>query len=209
MQVLGYIRVMRPGSILGPQQLFLKQRQAQMWALGNITRAPAAPVSSMVHPDGSGTSTSFFRGFMRSLAPAIAASPPLAPALTACGAVPRVSGPAASTRSKVQEVGSSGPLSSASTTSEADTSTLAAAQPRAGQQQLVRVHSRNEQTAFGGAAGAMLESSHVPAGGGHVTRTVAANGQPRKVVAPPAAGLRSSDDKVGAFRSSLGTRRLS
>jgi hypothetical protein len=67
LQVLGYIRVVRPGSILGPQQLYLKQRQSQMWALGGVSRSFIAPASTTVHPDGSGTSTSFFRGMLRNL----------------------------------------------------------------------------------------------------------------------------------------------
>ena len=40
-ECIGYIRVMRPGSILGPQQQYLEEMQEEMWALGDPDIAPA------------------------------------------------------------------------------------------------------------------------------------------------------------------------
>lgn len=37
-EVLGYIRVCRPGSVIGPQQNFLKDWQMRMWAEGDAYR---------------------------------------------------------------------------------------------------------------------------------------------------------------------------
>ena len=35
LQVIAYIRLCRPGSILGPQQIYLHEQQARMWTAGN------------------------------------------------------------------------------------------------------------------------------------------------------------------------------
>ena len=40
-ECIGYIRVIRPGSILGPQQQYLEEMQEEMWALGDPDIAPA------------------------------------------------------------------------------------------------------------------------------------------------------------------------
>ena len=40
-ECIGYIRVMRPGSILGPQQEYLEQMEQEMWALGDPDIAPS------------------------------------------------------------------------------------------------------------------------------------------------------------------------
>lgn len=42
MQVIGYIRLCRPGSILGPQQIYLHEQQARMWSAGNHQGQPTA-----------------------------------------------------------------------------------------------------------------------------------------------------------------------
>jgi hypothetical protein len=46
-EVIGYLRIMRPGSVLGPQQFFLKQWERPMWAQGEAFRrgAPVQPYS--------------------------------------------------------------------------------------------------------------------------------------------------------------------
>jgi hypothetical protein len=46
-EVIGYLRIMRPGSVLGPQQFFLKQWERPMWAQGEAHRrgAPIQPYS--------------------------------------------------------------------------------------------------------------------------------------------------------------------
>ncbi len=38
-EVIGYIRVCRPGSVIGPQQNFLRDVEARMWHEGDIWRA--------------------------------------------------------------------------------------------------------------------------------------------------------------------------
>ena len=40
-ECIGYIRVMRPGSILGPQQEYLVEMEQEMWALGDPDIAPS------------------------------------------------------------------------------------------------------------------------------------------------------------------------
>ena len=40
-ECIGYIRVIRPGSILGPQQEYLEQMEQEMWALGDPDIAPS------------------------------------------------------------------------------------------------------------------------------------------------------------------------
>ena len=40
MQVIAYIRLCRPGSILGPQQIYLHEQQARMWQAGNHQGQP-------------------------------------------------------------------------------------------------------------------------------------------------------------------------
>ncbi|GFH24484.1 uncharacterized protein HaLaN_22291, partial [Haematococcus lacustris] len=38
-EVIGYIRVCRPGSVIGPQQNFLRDVEARMWHEGDVYRA--------------------------------------------------------------------------------------------------------------------------------------------------------------------------
>jgi hypothetical protein len=45
--VIGYIRVCRPGSVIGPQQNFVKEIQALMWHEGEVYRASHGPVPPM------------------------------------------------------------------------------------------------------------------------------------------------------------------
>lgn len=42
MQVIAYIRLCRPGSILGPQQIYLHEQQARMWTAGKHQGQPTA-----------------------------------------------------------------------------------------------------------------------------------------------------------------------
>jgi hypothetical protein len=42
LQVIAYIRLCRPGSILGPQQVYLHEQQARMWNAGNHQGQPTA-----------------------------------------------------------------------------------------------------------------------------------------------------------------------
>eukprot|EP00294_Goniomonas_avonlea_P009050 CAMPEP_0114556266 /NCGR_PEP_ID=MMETSP0114-20121206/9203_1 /TAXON_ID=31324 /ORGANISM="Goniomonas sp, Strain m" /LENGTH=422 /DNA_ID=CAMNT_0001741471 /DNA_START=402 /DNA_END=1670 /DNA_ORIENTATION=- len=37
-EVIGYLRVLRPGSVIGPQQYFLKEYEARMWKAGEVFR---------------------------------------------------------------------------------------------------------------------------------------------------------------------------
>lgn len=38
-EVIGYIRVCRPGSVIGPQQNFIRDIEARMWHEGDVWRA--------------------------------------------------------------------------------------------------------------------------------------------------------------------------
>ena len=56
-EVIGYLRIMRPGSVLGPQQFFLKQWERPMWAQGEAFRR-GAPVQPYSGDSGYGKSSS-------------------------------------------------------------------------------------------------------------------------------------------------------
>ena len=45
--MIGYIRVCRPGSVIGPQQNFVKEIQALMWHEGEVYRAAQGPIPPM------------------------------------------------------------------------------------------------------------------------------------------------------------------
>ncbi|KAJ7993267.1 hypothetical protein DPEC_G00270670 [Dallia pectoralis] len=50
-EAIGWIRVCRPGSIIGPQQHFLEEKQAAMWMQGDVQRSqrqPATGVSDLI-----------------------------------------------------------------------------------------------------------------------------------------------------------------
>ena len=47
LQVIAYIRLCRPGSILGPQQIYLHEQQARMWQAGNHQGQPTS--KSLAH----------------------------------------------------------------------------------------------------------------------------------------------------------------
>ena len=56
-EVIGYLRIMRPGSVLGPQQFFLKQWERPMWAQGEAHRR-GAPIQPYSGDSGYGKSAS-------------------------------------------------------------------------------------------------------------------------------------------------------
>lgn len=56
-EVIGYLRIMRPGSVLGPQQFFLKQWERPMWAQGEAYRR-GAPIQPYSGDSGYGKSSS-------------------------------------------------------------------------------------------------------------------------------------------------------
>lgn len=56
-EVIGYLRIMRPGSVLGPQQFFLKQWERPMWAQGEAHRR-GAPIQPYSGDSGYGKSSS-------------------------------------------------------------------------------------------------------------------------------------------------------
>uniref|UniRef100_A0A8C7PA73 Cell division cycle 14Ab n=1 Tax=Oncorhynchus mykiss TaxID=8022 RepID=A0A8C7PA73_ONCMY len=47
-ETIAWIRVCRPGSIIGPQQLFLEERQAAMWMQGDMQRSQPRGVSHLI-----------------------------------------------------------------------------------------------------------------------------------------------------------------
>ena len=56
MQAIAYIRICRPGSVIGPQQTFLHINEAELWKHGELYRqhqkvlpGATAPVPSRVH----------------------------------------------------------------------------------------------------------------------------------------------------------------
>jgi hypothetical protein len=55
-EVIGYLRIMCPGSALGPQQFFLKQWERPMWAKGEAFRR-GAPVQLYSGDSGYGSSS--------------------------------------------------------------------------------------------------------------------------------------------------------
>lgn len=46
-EVIGWLRVVRPGSIIGPQQQWLKDMQSRMWREGEVARARLGPSRSL------------------------------------------------------------------------------------------------------------------------------------------------------------------
>ncbi|KAJ7547929.1 hypothetical protein O6H91_08G110200 [Diphasiastrum complanatum] len=44
-EVMGYLRLMRPGSVIGPQQHFLRDMQSRMWKAGSTLRHQKSPVN--------------------------------------------------------------------------------------------------------------------------------------------------------------------
>jgi cell division cycle 14 len=49
-EALGYLRIVRPGSIIGPQQHFLCDWERRMWAAGDAFRAAASPPPRLPQP---------------------------------------------------------------------------------------------------------------------------------------------------------------
>lgn len=43
-EVIGWLRIVRPGSVIGPQQQYLKDMQQRMWRDGDLLRASKSPV---------------------------------------------------------------------------------------------------------------------------------------------------------------------
>jgi len=90
-EVIGWLRICRPGSIIGPQQHFMKEIERPMWAAGDAYRrrqkkinaaaaaaaaaAPGAPSSSKLDPGSGSGSGGSSRVVTRSMARARAAAP--------------------------------------------------------------------------------------------------------------------------------------
>jgi len=65
-EVIGYLRICRPGSVIGPQQHFLRDQQERMWKAGDMHRqqkamfaagGPEAPLAAAGAPEGPATPT--------------------------------------------------------------------------------------------------------------------------------------------------------
>jgi protein-tyrosine phosphatase len=87
-EALGYIRVVRPGSVIGPQQLFLGEIEARMHAQGRAWRAAEARALSLSSVGGGSRAVSATRGGKKQqsvMAAAATSSPCVAPPMPVWG----------------------------------------------------------------------------------------------------------------------------